>query len=101
MVCWNKEMEYPGRRFPKNFLILAHNSYKKENMEDLTPHKNFAKTGLTLPPAPTPIGVYKPYLIDVRYLYVSGHGPVQNDKRLIRGRIGKDMNLEQGRLAAQ
>ncbi len=70
-------------------------------MPELTPDENFAKTGLTLPPAPTPIGVYKPYLIDGKYLYISGHGPVQNDKQLIKGRIGKDMDLEQGRLAAQ
>ena len=70
-------------------------------MPELTPEQNFAKTGLTLPPAPIPIGVYKPYLIDGKYLYVSGHGPVQNDKKLIRGRIGKDMDLEEGRLAAQ
>ncbi|MEJ7694441.1 RidA family protein [Daejeonella sp.] len=70
-------------------------------MDESTPEQNFAKTGLTLPPAPTPIGVYKPCLIDGKYLYVSGHGPVQNDKGLIRGRIGKDMDLEQGKLAAR
>ena len=61
----------------------------------------FEKTGLTLPPAPTPLGVYKPYLIDGKYLYLSGHGPVQNDKSLITGRIGKDMDMEAGKLAAQ
>lgn len=66
-----------------------------------TPDQNFEKLGLTLPPAPAPIGVYKPYLIDGKYLYVSGHGPVQNNKELIRGRIGKDMDIEQGKLAAQ
>jgi enamine deaminase RidA (YjgF/YER057c/UK114 family) len=70
-------------------------------MQESTPDQNFAKTGLSLPPAPAPIGVYKPCLIDGKYLYVSGHGPVQNNKELIRGRIGKDMDLEQGKLAAQ
>ena len=70
-------------------------------MQNLTPDQNFEKLGLTLPPAPAPIGVYKPYLIDGKYLYVSGHGPVQNNKELIKGRIGKDMDLEQGKLAAQ
>lgn len=67
----------------------------------LTAEQNFAQSGLTLPPAPTPLGVYKPCLIDGNYLYVSGHGPVQNDKSLIIGRIGRDMNMEQGKLAAQ
>lgn len=62
---------------------------------------NFAKLGLTLPPAPTPLGVYKPFLIDGKYLYVSGHGPVQDDKSLIIGRIGREMDMEQGKLAAR
>ncbi|RYF98152.1 MAG: RidA family protein [Chitinophagaceae bacterium] len=57
--------------------------------------------GLTLPPAPSPLGVYKPYLIDGKYLYLSGHGPVQPDKSLIIGRIGEDMNKEEGKLAAR
>jgi len=57
--------------------------------------------GLLLPPAPKPLGVYKPCLVDGKYLYLSGHGPVQNDKSLIIGRIGKDMDMEQGKLAAR
>lgn len=61
----------------------------------------FEKTGLTLPPAPAPLGVYKPCLVDGKYLYLSGHGPVQNDKSLIIGRIGKDMDMEAGKLAAR
>jgi enamine deaminase RidA (YjgF/YER057c/UK114 family) len=66
-----------------------------------TPEENFAKTGLTLPPAPTPLGVYKPCLIDGKYLYVSGHGTVQNDKSLIIGRIGADIDMHDGKLAAR
>ena len=61
----------------------------------------FAQTGLSLPPAPKPLGVYKPCLIDGKYLYVSGHGPVQDDRSLIIGRIGADMDIEQGKLAAR
>ena len=66
-----------------------------------TPDENFAQTGLRLPPAPAPLGVYKPLLVDGRYLYASGHGPVQDDKSLIIGRIGQDLDLEQGKLAAR
>lgn len=67
----------------------------------ITPDQAFAQTGLPLPPAPKPLGVYKPYLIDGKYLYVSGHGPVQDDKSLIIGRIGADMDIEAGKLAAR
>jgi enamine deaminase RidA (YjgF/YER057c/UK114 family) len=67
-----------------------------------TPESNFAKLGLSLPPAPKPMGVYKPLLIvDKRWVYVSGHGPVQDDATLIKGRIGKDLDRDQGKLAAQ
>jgi enamine deaminase RidA (YjgF/YER057c/UK114 family) len=70
-------------------------------MEINTPEERFAKTGLTLPPAPKPLGIYKPFLINANYLYVSGHGPLQNDGTLIIGRIGETMDIEQGHLAAQ
>lgn len=66
-----------------------------------TPSENFLKLGLELPPAPSPLGVYKPCLIDGKYLYLSGHGPVQMDKTLIIGRIGSDMDIEAGKLAAR
>lgn len=63
--------------------------------------RNLANLGLVLPPAPTPLGVYKPCLIDGKYLYVSGHGPVQQDKSLIIGRVGDTLTMEEGKLAAQ
>ncbi len=63
--------------------------------------ERFNKLGLRLPPAPTPLGVYKPYLIDGKYLYLSGHGPVRDDKTLIIGRIGSELNIEEGKLAAR
>lgn len=56
---------------------------------------------MTLPPAPKPLGVYKPCLIDGKYLYLSGHGTVQADGTLIIGRVGKDMDMEAGKLAAR
>ena len=70
-------------------------------METITPDELFEQTGLTLPPAPKPLGVYKPFLIDGKHLYVSGHGPFQNDGALLIGRIGEGFDIEQGKLAAQ
>ncbi len=70
-------------------------------MENLNADERFEKLGLSLPPAPAPLGVYKPYLIDGKYLYLSGHGPVQDDKSLIIGRIGEAFNQEEGKLAAR
>ncbi|UPK69335.1 RidA family protein [Chitinophaga filiformis] len=67
----------------------------------MTPTENFKALGLSLPPAPSPLGVYKPCLVDGKYLYLSGHGPVQDDKSLIIGRIGVDFDMDQGKLAAR
>ncbi len=66
-----------------------------------TPEQNFAALGLILPPAPTPKGLYKPCLVDGKYLYVSGHGPVLPDGTLIFGRVGQEMDAEGGKEAAQ
>lgn len=63
--------------------------------------QRFAELGLVLPPAPNPVGVYKPCLVDGQYLYVSGHGTVKEDRSLIKGRIGEDMDMEEGKLAAR
>jgi enamine deaminase RidA (YjgF/YER057c/UK114 family) len=70
-------------------------------METYNADERFTATGFSLPPAPAPLGVYKPCLVDGKYLYLSGHGPVQNDKRLIIGRIGAGLDIEQGKLAAR
>ncbi len=66
-----------------------------------TAEQRFSQLGLNLPPAPTPLGVYKPCLVVGNFLYVSGHGTVKDDKSLIIGRIGKDINMEEGKLAAR
>lgn len=70
-------------------------------MEIKTADERFKETALTLPPAPEPLGIYKPFLIDGKHLYVSGHGPLKNDGSLFHGRVGDDVDIEQGKLAAQ
>lgn len=67
----------------------------------MSPEENFKSLGLELPPAPTPMGVYIPLLIDGKHCYVSGHGPVLTDKKMIIGRIGAGMSMEDGKLAAR
>lgn len=67
----------------------------------MTPEENFAKLGLVLPPAPKPLGVYKPLVIDRNHCLVSGHGTVNKDGSLIIGRIGETMTMDEGKIAAQ
>jgi enamine deaminase RidA (YjgF/YER057c/UK114 family) len=57
--------------------------------------------GLILPPAPKPVGVYKPVLVVGKFLYVSGQGPIRSDGTLMTGRLGADLDKEEGKLAAR
>lgn len=70
-------------------------------MSNNTAEMNFGALGLSLPPAPVPMGVYKPCLQDGKYLYVSGHGPLLGDGSLIRGRVGKEIDADAAKLAAR
>ena len=63
--------------------------------------ERFKKLGLTLPPAPKPMGVYKPFLQVGNLVYVSGHGTVREDGSLIKGRVGQDLTPDGGKAAAQ
>src|SRR5450759_3248640 len=53
--------------------------------------------GLILPPAPKPAGVYKPVLVVDKFLYVSGQGPIRSDGTLMTGKLGADLNTEEGK----
>jgi enamine deaminase RidA (YjgF/YER057c/UK114 family) len=68
---------------------------------DMTPEQRLAELKVTLPPAPKPVAVYKPVVIVGQLAYVSGHGPLKEDKTLITGVVGKDLNQTQGKAAAR
>jgi len=65
------------------------------------PSQRIKTLGLILPPAPPPAGVYKPILVVDNFLYVSGQGPMQADGTYMTGRVGDDLTLGQGKLAAE
>jgi enamine deaminase RidA (YjgF/YER057c/UK114 family) len=65
------------------------------------PESRIAELELQLPPAPKPVGVYKPVLIVDKMLYVSGQGPMKQDGTLLTGRVGDNLGLDEGKLAAR
>jgi enamine deaminase RidA (YjgF/YER057c/UK114 family) len=79
--------------------LQKHNRHSTQ--PTMTPEQNFAALNLSLPPAPTPLGVYKPCLVVGTFVYVSGHGPLNLDGSRVIGRIGDDMDIEAGKAAAQ
>ena len=60
-----------------------------------------AELKLQLPPAPKPIGAYKPLSIVGNLVYTSGHTPIDPSGKLVQGRVGADMDVAAGYAAAR
>jgi enamine deaminase RidA (YjgF/YER057c/UK114 family) len=57
---------------------------------------------ITLPAAPTPMANYVSAVRTGNLLFLAGHGPVRTEgKPLARGKLGRDMSVEQGYQAAR
>lgn len=59
------------------------------------------KMGLKLPEVRTPAFNYIPTRRSGNILYVSGHGPFQDGKLAYRGKVGRELTVEQGADAAR
>lgn len=57
--------------------------------------------GLELPEPPSPVANYVTNMIVDRYLYVSGHGPAPLDGAKLTGKVGEDLDSEEGYVAAR
>ncbi len=56
---------------------------------------------IILPKAPSPVGGYVAYKIIHNLLFISGQLPISNDGKIITGKIGKDLKLEDGQKASK
>jgi enamine deaminase RidA (YjgF/YER057c/UK114 family) len=65
------------------------------------PETRVQELHLILPAPPKPMAKYKPAVLAGNMLYVSGHGPLKVDGKLIQGRVGADLTPEQGKDAAR
>jgi enamine deaminase RidA (YjgF/YER057c/UK114 family) len=59
------------------------------------------KLAIELPPAPPLGGVYHPVVITGNLLFVSGQAPVRADGSKITGVVGRDLTVEEAKLAAR
>jgi enamine deaminase RidA (YjgF/YER057c/UK114 family) len=66
-----------------------------------SPDARLQELHLTLPPVPKPMAKYRAAVLVGNMLYLSGHGPLQQDGSLIKGRLGADLSVEQGYAAAR
>ena len=56
---------------------------------------------ITLPEAPSPVGAYVAYKKVNNLLFISGQLPISTDGKMIKGKIGSDLNLEDGQKASR
>jgi len=52
--------------------------------------------GITLPPPAKPLGNYIPGVRVGNLLFLSGHGPERNGSPTVRGKLGRELSLEDG-----
>ena len=56
---------------------------------------------IQLPNAPDPVGAYVAFKKIGTLLYISGQLPISKDGKMIKGKIGKDLTLEDGQEASK
>ena len=63
--------------------------------------KKLLELNIKLPIAPDPVGAYVAFKIINKFLYISGQLPISVEGKMIKGKIGKELTLEQGQEASK
>ena len=63
--------------------------------------ENLKKLNIKLPKAPNPVGAYVATKKVGNFLYISGQLPIDINGNILKGKIGKDLNLEKGQEASK
>ena len=67
----------------------------------MTIEDNIKKLNISLPNAPDPVGSYVATKIVGKFLYISGQVSIDENGEFIKGKVGKELNLEEGYEAAK
>lgn len=57
--------------------------------------------GIVLPPVPKPVGLYQPVVIAGKLAFLSGQISRDAEGKIVTGKVGKELSLEDGGKAAQ
>ena len=63
--------------------------------------ENLKKLNIEIPKAADPVGAYVAFKKVDKLIYISGQLPIASDGKLIKGKIGKELSLEDGQKAAK
>ena len=67
----------------------------------MTVENNLKKLNISLPKAPDPVGAYVAYKKVGNLLFISGQLPIDANGNITKGKIGKDLTLEDGQKASK
>ena len=67
----------------------------------MSAEENLKKLNINLPKAPDPVGAYVASKIVGNLVFISGQVSFNSNAELIKGKVGKDLNLEQAQEAAK
>tara|TARA_B100001123_G_C15022095_1_gene911883 strand:+ start:88 stop:549 length:462 start_codon:yes stop_codon:yes gene_type:complete len=67
----------------------------------LTIENKLKELNIEIPEAPAPVGAYVAYKKINNLLFISGQLPISTEGKIIKGKIGKDLNLEDGQNASR
>lgn len=67
----------------------------------MTIEENLKKNLLSIPNPPGPVGNYVAYNQTGNLIFISGQLPIDEKGEMIKGKIGRDLNIEQGKQAAK
>ena len=64
-------------------------------------YENLKKLNLEIPKAPDPVGAYIAYKKTANLLFISGQISIDSNGKITKGKLGKDLTIDQGRAAAK
>lgn len=65
------------------------------------PEARLRELGITIPGATTPLAAYVPTVRAGGFVFVSGTLPMKDGQLMLKGKLGKDLSIDQGREAAR
>ena len=72
-----------------------------DEKKELVVSEKLKQLNIELPKAPDPVGAYVAFKKIGNLLYISGQLPIGADSKIIKGKIGKDLTLEDGQKASK
>ena len=69
--------------------------------KELVVSEKLKQLNIELPKAPDPVGAYVAFKKAGNFLYISGQLPIEPDGKITKGKIGKNLTLEDGQKASK